>query len=73
MKLLQAALTRPIVMASLRVSLVVGTVLNLINLGPTIYAGQDIAWLRLLLNYAVPYCVASYSGAAVAVRHGGGP
>lgn len=48
---------------ALRVALVVGSVLNVINQGGAIMAGGGIDWFRLLLNYLVPYCVASYSAA----------
>ncbi len=48
---------------ALRVALVVGTVLNLINQGGAILAGNSIVWFHLILNYLVPYCVASYSAA----------
>lgn len=46
-----------------RVALVVGTALNLINQGGAILVGIGISWFHLLLNYLVPYCVASYSAA----------
>jgi hypothetical protein len=52
-----------------KVSLVVGTVLNLVNQGPQVLAGQGIQVGRALLNFLVPFCVAAYSGAkAVAAR-----
>jgi len=45
---------------SLAVALIVGTVLNAINQGPEIWAGQmPVAW-KLALTYLVPFCVASY-------------
>jgi hypothetical protein len=33
----------------------------MINQGTTIWSGGDVDWPRLLLNFAVPYAVASYS------------
>ncbi|MDQ3268736.1 MAG: nitrate/nitrite transporter NrtS [Pseudomonadota bacterium] len=55
-----------------RVSLVVGTVLNLINQGEYLIAGEGIMPGHMLLNYLVPYGVASYSGArAVPIRDAG--
>jgi hypothetical protein len=57
----------------LRVALLVGTVLNLINQGPAMVAGEGLSWMHLALNYFVPYCVASYSGASVQVRRGDSP
>ncbi len=48
---------------ALRIALVVGTVLNLVNQSGAILFGSGISWFHLLLNYFVPYCVASYSAA----------
>lgn len=50
-----------IAQSALRVSIVVGTILNLINQGEAILQGSDIDIFHFLLNYLVPYCVASYS------------
>lgn len=61
--LLQLVCSARIAQSALRVSVAVGTVLNLINQGGTILAGTGISWLHLLLNYLVPYCVSSYSAA----------
>ncbi|WP_019530037.1 nitrate/nitrite transporter NrtS [Dasania marina] len=54
---------RRIVINALRVSLVVGTLLNAINQGGQFLSGLEIAWGQVLLNFMVPYCVASYSAA----------
>lgn len=48
---------------AVRVSLVVGTILNLINQGDYFLAGHGVMFGNILLNYLVPYGVASYSGA----------
>lgn len=48
---------------AIRVSLFVGTLLNLINQGSTAWAGGSLSWSHLLLNYLVPYCVSTYSAA----------
>ncbi len=45
---------------SLVVALVVGSVLNLINQGDALLAGGPIDWTKLLLTFAVPYCVSTY-------------
>ncbi len=45
---------------SLVVALVVGSVLNLINQGDALLAGGPIDWTKILLTFAVPYCVATY-------------
>lgn len=55
--------SRPIVVGALRVSFVVGCVLNLINQGEAILSVGPIAWGHVLLNFLVPYAVSSYSAA----------
>lgn len=56
--------TRPhIVRNACTVSLVVGTILNVINQSEPMLNGMAISWSHLFLNYLVPYCVASYSAA----------
>ncbi len=54
---------RRTIVNALRVSLVVGTLLNVINQGSAFLGGLEIAWAQVLMNFAVPYCVASYSAA----------
>jgi hypothetical protein len=61
--LFQVACSGKIVKNSLRVALVVGSILNLVNQGSAILAGTGISWIHVSLNYLVPYCVASYSAA----------
>jgi F0F1-type ATP synthase assembly protein I len=61
--LLRAALSKKIARSTLRISLAVGTVLNLANQGGAIFGGGEFSWLHGFLNYLVPYCVASYSAA----------
>lgn len=62
-KFLRTALSRRIASSALRIALVVGTLLNGINQGPALLAGDGISWTHCLLNYLVPYCVATYSAA----------
>jgi len=62
-KLFRIALSRHIVKNAFKISLVVGSILNVINQGEKILNGDTVSWLHLLLNYFVPYCVASYSAA----------
>lgn len=52
-----------IITNSVCVALVVGTLLNLVNQGEQLLTGVGIEWPRVLLNYVVPFCVASYSAA----------
>ena len=61
--LLRAARSRKVVLNAVRVSLVVGSVLNLINQGNELLSGSGVSWVHILLNYVVPYCVSSYSAA----------
>ncbi len=62
-RFLKTAMSRHIVKNSLKIALVVGSLMNLVNQGENILNGVTISWLHLLLNYLVPYCVASYSAA----------
>ncbi|AUM01523.1 hypothetical protein B4966_08590 [Rhodocyclaceae bacterium] len=66
--LLRLACERPIVLAALKVALVVGTVLNLVNQGAALFAGEALNIPQLLMNYIVPYCVSSYSAAKNELR-----
>lgn len=58
---LQLARSRRIVRNAITVSLVVGTVLNLINQGGPVLRGEHVTWWNVLMNYVVPYCVSTYS------------
>ncbi len=62
-RLFRLSLSRRIVKNAFKISLVVGSILNVINQGERILNGDTISWFHLLLNYFVPYCVASYSAA----------
>lgn len=53
---------------SLVVALGVGTVLNLINQGDTILAGETVHWGKAILTFAVPYCVATYGAVSYRIR-----
>ena len=66
--LIETAATRPIIHTAIRVALVVGTILNLINQGGRIADGLSISWLQMAMNYLVPYCVSSYSAALNQLR-----
>lgn len=54
---------RSVLLGATKVSLVVGTLLNLINQGEVLWGEQVLSWWHLLLNYAVPFGVSSYSAA----------
>ncbi|MDE2441366.1 MAG: nitrate/nitrite transporter NrtS [Betaproteobacteria bacterium] len=68
-KLLATACERSIVSAAIRVALVVGTILNVINQGGRMMDGLSPSWFHVGLNYLVPYCVSSYSAARNQMRN----
>lgn len=66
--LLRTACKRPIVVAAVKVALVVGTILNMINQGGRLLDGLPPSWFHVVLNYLVPYCVSTYSAARNEMR-----
>lgn len=52
-----------IVGSALKVSMVVGTVLNVINNGEQFWAHRGVPLWQAALNFVVPFCVSSYSAA----------
>jgi len=48
------------------IAIIVGTILNCINQGPDIMAGDSPMWIRMGLTYCVPYCVSVYSAVTAA-------
>jgi hypothetical protein len=61
---IQTAATKSIQRNGLKVAIVVGTLLNLINQGDVILNGawSEIQVPKLLLTFCVPYCVVVYAG-----------
>ncbi|WP_086930776.1 nitrate/nitrite transporter NrtS [Agarilytica rhodophyticola] len=55
---------RAIQMRSLKVALVVGTILGTVNYADKIYLSNMsvIDWTKFAITYAVPYCVSLFSG-----------
>ena len=53
---------------SLLTGAVVGTILTAINQGDVIVAGEAPSFIKIALNYLVPYCVATF-GAVTAKLH----
>jgi hypothetical protein len=73
---LAAATDKRTVATSLKVALVVGTVLALINYGDRILFRHDMRlldWIKLAVTYVVPYCVATYGAARYASKRAGRP
>lgn len=61
--ILRLVLQPRIARAALKVSLVVGTLLNVINNGEQLWAGHSVSIWHVALNFVVPFCVSSYSAA----------
>lgn len=61
------ATTGGIPMRSLKIALVVGTILNLINQGDALFGAGSVNWFKMVLTFAMPYAVSTYG--AVAVRY----
>ncbi|MEO0343419.1 MAG: nitrate/nitrite transporter NrtS [Pseudomonadota bacterium] len=57
---------KDIVVRSVRIGLIVGTILNLINQGDKLFANGEFDVFRCVLTYLVPYCIATYSAVMVA-------
>ncbi|WP_169257857.1 nitrate/nitrite transporter NrtS [Aromatoleum toluvorans] len=70
-RFLRSASSGPVRGVAVRVALTVGTILNLINQGGPLIAGEGISWTHVALNYLVPYCVSSYSAARNEMRRDG--
>lgn len=63
------ALSWQVAKRSLATMLIVGSILNIINQGDSLFWSGAINWWRLLLTYCVPFCVATF-GAYSAYRAG---
>jgi len=55
--------SRRIAWSALKVSLVVGTVLNVVNNGERLMAQGSVSLWQVAMNFVVPFCVSSYSAA----------
>ena len=56
----QCAIAPSVLRRSLAAAVIVGTVLNLINQGDALLAGQRLDLVKLALTYVVPYIVSTY-------------
>lgn len=52
---------------ALAMTVIIGTILNLINQGDALLSGGPVQWWRVCLTYCVPFFVSSY-GAYSALR-----
>lgn len=67
----QIATEKSTVATSAKVALVVGTILALINYADRIFFRQDMRaldWIKVIITYGVPYCVATYGAARFGTR-----
>ncbi|WP_179333875.1 nitrate/nitrite transporter NrtS [Winogradskyella costae] len=67
LKLLKIALEKDIVISSIKVAIVVGCILNIINQGDLLYHlnFENVSWLKLALCFVVPYSVSTYASVKV--------
>jgi len=63
LKICKTIIEKDIVISSLKVALVVGIILNLINQGDMLISLQfkNLNWWKLVLTFAVPYLVSTYA------------
>lgn len=59
-----------IVRGAVKVSLVVGSVLNVINNGEQLWTHHAVNLWQVAMNFVVPYCVSSYSAARNEAQRG---
>lgn len=68
--LFKTALKPHIFKNSIKVSLIVGTILNLINQGESLMSEGSISYAHLIMNYLVPYLVSTYSASVNEISGG---
>ena len=63
------AVRRDIVINSLKICAVVGTILVLINYFDQLLSGNlsKLDYIKMLLTYCVPYCVSTYASVSVVI------
>ncbi len=61
-----------IIKQSTKISLVVGTILNIINQGDYIFnmMYENINYFKLVLTYIVPFCVSTYTAITINLKKG---
>jgi len=59
----QIAFRKDILVRGLKVGVIVGTILTLINYGDVLLAGTmtTTMWWKIAMTYCVPYCVSTYA------------
>lgn len=54
---------------AIKIALVVGIILNLINQGSAFWGPASISWPHFFMNFLVPFCVATYSAVKNELGH----
>lgn len=62
---------RQILLNSLRISIIVGTILNIINQWDALTGRTSVSWIHLMLNYCVPFGVATFGAMMNDMDRGG--
>jgi hypothetical protein len=65
---LDVATSAVVVKLALRTSVIVGSLLNLINQGDALFGHAQLDAFKLALTYCVPYCVATYSATSITLK-----
>ncbi len=67
-RVIRLSLADGIPASSLRVAIVVGVILNLINQGDALLGLARPHWVKMILTFIVPYCVATYGAVSYRLR-----
>ena len=69
-KICKALVEKDVVVSSLKVALVVVSILNIINQGEAIFklSFEGINWFKLVLTFMVPYMVSTYASVRVKLK-----
>jgi hypothetical protein len=67
-RLWRLATTDGVPSSSLRIAIVVGAILNLINQGDALLGGTHVNWAKVVLTFFVPYGVSTYGAVGARLR-----
>lgn len=70
-EILGLAFERFMVVRSLKLALLVGTALNLLNQGGALLTGAlgEVIWWKFVVTYVIPFLVGSYTGTVARLRY----
>lgn len=68
MRDLISQISAELIRRAVKISAVVGSILNLINQGDVLWGGAELSIMHFLLNYLVPFGVSSFSAMQTGVR-----